>query len=82
MYEKSPISHADKVKDTPVLLLIGKADLRVPPSQGFEYYYQLKALNKEVEMNVYDDNHPLAKVPNDVNVFMNSALFMNKVIKG
>ena len=80
MYECAPIAHAEKLTNTPVLLLIGKDDLRVPHSQGFEYYYQLKALKKDVEMNIYEDNHPLAKVPNDVNVFMSSALFMNKAV--
>ena len=53
MYEKSPIAHVKKVK-TPVMLNIGKVDLRVPPSQGHEYYHALKALGKYVEArNVY-----------------------------
>ena len=55
MYEKSPIAHVKKVK-TPVMLNIGKVDLRVPPSQGYEYYHALKALGKYVEAcntNVY-----------------------------
>ena len=29
-------------------------------------------------MNVYDDNHPLGKVENDVNVMINAALFYYK----
>ena len=73
----------------------GKNDLRVPPSQGYEFYHSLKvtfqidlyltnnglviqALGKTVEMNVYDDNHPLGKVENDVNVMINAALFYHK----
>ena len=53
MYERSPIAHVKKVK-TPVMLNIGKVDLRVPPSQGYEYYHALKALGKYVEArNVY-----------------------------
>ena len=48
MYEKSPIAHVKKVK-TPVMLNIGKVDLRVPPSQGYEYYHALRALGKHVE---------------------------------
>ena len=53
MYEKSPIAHVKKVK-TPVMLNIGKVDLRVPPSQGYEYYHALKTLGKHVEArNVY-----------------------------
>jgi acylaminoacyl-peptidase len=61
MYEMSPIAHVHKVK-APIYLMIGTKDLRVPPSQGYEYYHNLKALGKEVEMNVYDDCHPLSKV--------------------
>lgn len=61
MFDKSPISHVDKVK-APIFLAIGKVDLRVPPSQGLAYYHNLKARGKKVKMNVYDDNHPLGKV--------------------
>ena len=38
----------------------------------------IQALGKTVEMNVYDDNHPLGKVENDVNVMINAALFYHK----
>ena len=48
MYERSPIAHVKKVK-TPVMLNIGKVDLRVPPSQGYEYYHALRAQGKYVE---------------------------------
>ena len=44
LYARSPISHIDKVK-TPTLLMIGNVDLRVPPSQGVEYYKALLARN-------------------------------------
>lgn len=36
-YDKSPIKHIDKIK-SPVLLMIGSVDLRVPPWQSIEYY--------------------------------------------
>lgn len=42
MREVSPIQHAHKVK-APTLLQIGSKDLRVPPSQGLEFYHRLKA---------------------------------------
>lgn len=80
MFEKSPIFHIEKVQ-TPVFLMIGKDDLRVPCSQGVEYYHNLKALGKNVDMNMYEDNHPLAKVQNHANVFVNSVLFF-KIILG
>ena len=47
MYEMSPIAHASKVK-APVFLMVGKNDLRVPPSQSYEFYNTLKSLGKEV----------------------------------
>jgi len=80
MWNKSPISHIDKIK-APIFLMIGKNDLRVPPSQGYEYYHALKALNKEVKMNVYDDNHPLGKVENDVNVMISAAVFFHQALQ-
>ena len=47
MYTKSPIAHARQVK-APVYLMVGKNDLRVPPSQSYEFYNTLKGLGKEV----------------------------------
>jgi acylaminoacyl-peptidase len=52
MYEKSPIFHAKNI-EAPVFLMIGKVDLRVPPSQGHEFYHHLKALGKEVSFFVF-----------------------------
>ena len=31
-------------------------------------------------MNLYDDNHPLGKVENDVNVMINAALFFKECL--
>ena len=68
LYNASPIRYADKVT-ADVLLLIGRDDLRVAPTQGYTYYHTLKALrhNDEdgiekgrVEMLVFDgESHPL-----------------------
>ena len=80
MYEKSPVQYIKDVQ-APVYLMIGKDDLRVPPSQGVEYYHNMKAHGKMVDMNLYEDNHPLGKVNNHTNVFINSVLFF-KIILG
>ena len=45
-------------------------------SSRISWFFQ--ARGKTVEMNVYDDNHPLGKVENDVNVMINAALFFHK----
>lgn len=79
MFEMSPISHVANVKAA-VYLMIGKDDLRVPPSQGREYFHNLKALGTDVDMNWYEDNHPLGKVPNHCNVFINSVLFFKAIL--
>jgi dipeptidyl aminopeptidase/acylaminoacyl peptidase len=42
--ERSPIFHAPQCK-TPILILAGKADPRVPPSQSIEMYRYLKILD-------------------------------------
>ena len=46
--DHSPIMHVEKV-DTPVLLLHGEADIRVPISQSEEYYVALKRSGKTVD---------------------------------
>jgi dipeptidyl aminopeptidase/acylaminoacyl peptidase len=62
LYEASPIAHIANVR-APVLLFIGDADLRVPTSQGRDYYHALKARGKEVEMLWFpENNHALDKV--------------------
>jgi len=81
MYNVSPIRHVKNVT-APVFLMIGKNDLRVPPSQGYELYHTMKALGKEVMMNTYDDNHPLGKVENDVNMMISAGIFFNKCLYG
>ncbi|XP_059481713.1 acylamino-acid-releasing enzyme-like isoform X2 [Neocloeon triangulifer] len=75
--EMSPIWYAQNVK-APTLLMVGSCDLRVPPSQSSIYYYQLKAQGTDVHIHMYDDNHPLGKVPNDVDNIINSALWFLK----
>ena len=74
MYEKSPMFHADKI-NAPLFLMIGKNDLRVPPSQGRELFNHLTALGKEVYMNSYEDCHPLSKPNVHSDVLVNAALF-------
>jgi dipeptidyl aminopeptidase/acylaminoacyl peptidase len=80
MYEKSPIFHAGKII-APLFLMIGKNDLRVPPSQGRELFNHLTAHGKEVYMNVYDDCHPLAKPTVHSDVLVNAALFFETILK-
>ncbi|CAK8683710.1 acylamino-acid-releasing enzyme-like [Clavelina lepadiformis] len=58
----SPIIHVSKVK-TPLLFRIGGADIRVPPSQSYEYIHALQGLGKKVRVLYYKDNdHPINHV--------------------
>jgi len=55
----SPIPHVDNVS-IPVLLLIGKADRRVCPTNGIGFYHALKARTTKVEMLCFDtEGHAL-----------------------
>ena len=52
LYNASPISHVSKIQ-TPIYLMIGANDRRVPPSQGYFLYHELIALGKEnIRMNM------------------------------
>jgi dipeptidyl aminopeptidase/acylaminoacyl peptidase len=52
--ERSPLSYADRV-ETPVLLLHGEADIRVPISQSEELFAALKRRGKTVEFVRFPD---------------------------
>jgi acylaminoacyl-peptidase len=67
MYEKSPISMIDKVQ-TPTLIALGLKDLRVPPSQGKEWYFTLRSRGVPSELLVYpEDNHSLSGAATEAN---------------
>jgi len=51
-FEMSPVSHATKIK-TPLLMLLGLKDLRVPPSQGLNFHRTLKARGVKTKCLVY-----------------------------
>ena len=62
MYEKSLISRISNVK-TPTLIALGLKDLRVPPSQGKEWYFTLRSQGVPTELLIYpDDNHSLSGI--------------------
>uniref|UniRef100_A0A8C5AG46 Acylamino-acid-releasing enzyme n=1 Tax=Gadus morhua TaxID=8049 RepID=A0A8C5AG46_GADMO len=76
MLSKSPIKHIAKVK-TPVLLMLGEEDKRVPNKQGIEYYRALKARQLPVQLFWYPgNNHSLSKVDAESDGFMNVALWL------
>ncbi|XP_033098195.1 acylamino-acid-releasing enzyme-like [Anneissia japonica] len=71
MFQKSPLSHVDKVK-TPTMIMIGTADKRVPPQQGYEFARALQARGIKTRVLSYqDDNHSLAKTNVEADAFIN-----------
>lgn len=80
MYEKSPIQNALNV-DTPVLFVIGAVDLRVPPSQGINFYRILKSMGAETELHLYPNgNHPISDLESSLDVIMNYARWCIKYL--
>ena len=78
-YNISPMVNVDQVK-IPIHLNLGTLDRRVPKTQGIEYYRNLKALGKQVSVNIYEDNHPLGKVSTKANILINAYLFFKSVL--
>ncbi|KAK7102313.1 acylamino-acid-releasing enzyme-like isoform X1 [Littorina saxatilis] len=75
LWKASPVRYIDNVK-TPVMLNIGLKDMRVPPSQGLEYYKMLKARGVSVRCLTYpDSNHSLAEVEVEADSLVNSILW-------
>ncbi|KAG8436195.1 hypothetical protein GDO86_007340, partial [Hymenochirus boettgeri] len=78
MLNKSPIKYVSQVK-TPVLLMLGEVDRRVPNTQGLEYYRALKGHGIPVRLLWYPgNNHSLSKVDAESDGFMNIALWILK----
>jgi acylaminoacyl-peptidase len=80
LYQKSPIVHVDKVK-TPTLMALGMKDLRVPPSQGLEWYHTLRSAGIDTKLLVYpDDNHSLTKVATEPDHWINIKQWFDKYL--
>ncbi|KAF6028996.1 APEH [Bugula neritina] len=71
LHSVSPVAHIDKIK-APTMLMIGKEDRRVPPSQSFEFYKALLCKGVKTRMFVYPDNsHPISSVEAESDSFIN-----------
>ncbi|XP_048257485.1 acylamino-acid-releasing enzyme-like isoform X2 [Haliotis rufescens] len=75
LWTRSPLSYVSQVT-TPILLMIGNDDLRVPTTQARQYYRCLKARNRTVRFLAYEDNsHPIITVPAESDAFVNIMLW-------
>ncbi|RUS18686.1 Alpha/Beta hydrolase protein [Endogone sp. FLAS-F59071] len=82
-YERSPIANAHKIK-TPVLLLIGENDRRVPPSEGYGLYYVLKGKGDvDVRLKAFPDvGHSLDSMDAETHGFEALAQFFLEQVVG
>lgn len=80
MRSKSPICKIAKVK-APTLVAIGLKDLRVPASQGLEWYHTLRSRGIPSELLVYDnDDHALAGVRTESDHWLNIKRWFDKYL--
>lgn len=79
MWQCSPIRYVEQVK-APTLLLVGKVDRRVPPTQSVEYYRALQLHGKKVRMLMYEDCHSLSQLPFDADAFINTVLWFKQSV--
>lgn len=83
-YEKmrasSPSSLIDHVI-TPTMILLGKGDRRVPPSQGLNWHYALKARKIESKLMIFEDTgHSLDTIEAEKYGFQEAAsFFLSKI---
>ena len=66
--QRSPIFHTKKIT-TPLLILQGENDIRVPPTQSFELYYALERQHKIVKMLLFPHQ---GHEPTDANIIYKS----------
>ena len=71
MLRKSPVVNVDRIK-TPLMLMIGGKDQRVPTSQGLELKKALEARNRPPRVLWYPEcSHPLWEVKSEADAFIN-----------
>jgi acylaminoacyl-peptidase len=71
MWSASPIQYIQNVK-APTLVTLGLLDLRVPPSQGLEWYYSLRSIGVPTSLLTYpDDDHAIGAVASEADHWVN-----------
>jgi acylaminoacyl-peptidase len=71
MWDASPVRHIESVK-APTLVALGLSDLRVPPSQGLEWYHSLRSMGVPTSLLTYpDDDHAIGGVASEADHWIN-----------
>jgi acylaminoacyl-peptidase len=77
-YDRSPVYLSKNCK-TPTLMMLGKADRRVPYFNGYYYYFAIKENGCDAKLLVYPkDSHPLSTLETEVDVFFNICYWIEK----
>jgi len=80
MYEMSPISLVHNVK-TPTLIALGMIDLRVPPSQGLEWFHSLRSQGVPTKLLKYpNDCHSLNLVATEIDHWLHIRHWFDKYL--
>lgn len=81
MYEKSPTQYVHQVT-APTLVALGMKDLRVPPSQGLEWFYSLQSRGIPVKLQVYDnDVHAIDRPASEADHFVHIKKWFDSYLK-
>ncbi|XP_065206141.1 acylamino-acid-releasing enzyme-like [Planococcus citri] len=80
MIDISPMMNIKSVR-APMLFLLGKNDVRVPPQIGLSYYHILKEMNVPTKVLLYEDGHKLSKVTTEMDSRINSVIWFKRCLK-
>ncbi|XP_067936708.1 acylamino-acid-releasing enzyme-like [Watersipora subatra] len=75
LYSMSPVAHLENIK-TPMMVMLGQEDRRVPPSQGIEFYKALRSRGVPARLFIYPENsHPLQTIEAESDSIINLYLW-------
>jgi len=81
MFACSPSNLIKDVK-TPTLIGLGMRDLRVPPSQGLEWYHTLRSMGVPTKLLAYpDDDHAIDGVAAEADFWINTKRWFDKHLR-
>jgi acylaminoacyl-peptidase len=80
-YDMSPIRRIKDVK-TPTLVALGMKDVRVPPSQGLEWFHALRSQKVPCKLLMYDnDDHAIDGVVSEADHWLNIKRWFDQYLK-
>ncbi len=76
----SPIHHVDKIR-SPLLVIHGANDPRVPIHEAEQIVGRLKELGRQVEfLRFEDEGHGISKIPNRIKAYTTMGSFLDRVL--